>query len=153
MPIPEGWTDDLNIQIAPGHTLDELVDFILQAVVRRDDSSTIIAELVRNFGVSEDDAVLALDRACGGVFRAATGDPENCPDQQKDPVAWLGYQRCLREPSLFSAIFPQSSSTRRITQDGLQDERKDGWRKILLWLSGFVFALLFALWILLALRN
>src|SRR5215467_2075473 len=108
--VPEGWTDDMNIQIAAGHTLDKLVDFVLQAAMRGDDSSKTIAALVENFSVSEEDAALALDRACGGVVRAATRNPQNCPDRQKDPIAWLSYQRCLREPSIIGAIYPEFSS-------------------------------------------
>lgn len=110
MPLPAGWTDDMNIQVGPGQTLDQLVDFVLHATMRRDDSSTIIASLIKDFGLSEEDAALALDRACGGVVRAATGNPQNCPNQQKDPIAWLSYQRCLREPSIIPAVWPQYSA-------------------------------------------
>jgi hypothetical protein len=115
MPIPDGWTDDMNIQIGPGHTLDQLVDSILHAAMRRDDASKTVAALVEDFGVSEEDAALALDRACGGVVRAATGNPHNCPDKDKDPIAWLSYHRCLREPNIIAAIYPQFASTNRAT--------------------------------------
>jgi hypothetical protein len=37
----------MNIQIGPGRTLDQLVIFVLEAAVRRDDSSTIIAALIK----------------------------------------------------------------------------------------------------------
>jgi hypothetical protein len=43
--IPVGWTDDMNIQIAPDRTLDQLVDIVLQAAMRQDDSATTIAAL------------------------------------------------------------------------------------------------------------
>ena len=108
--VTEGWTDDMNIQIAADRTLDELVDFVLQAAMRRDDDAKTIAALVEHFKASEEDAALALDRACGGVVRAATRNPHNCPDQKKDPIAWLSYQRCLREPSIIGAIYPQFAS-------------------------------------------
>jgi len=113
--IPVDWTDDMNIQIGPGRTLDQLVDFVLRAAMCRDDSSTIAAALRRDFALSEEDAALALDRTCGGVIRAATRSPQNCPNQQKDPIAWLSYQRCSREPSIIVAIYPQFSSRTRNT--------------------------------------
>lgn len=110
MLVPAGWTDDMNIQIEPSRTLDQLVSFVLEAAMRRDDSSTIIAALIKDFGLSDEDAALALDRTCGGVVRAATGNPQNSPNPQKDPIAWLSYQRCSREPSIIAAIYPEYSS-------------------------------------------
>jgi hypothetical protein len=109
MTLPEGRTDpfDLSVKVAPGSTLEQLVDFILQALARNDPETMLMAKLVTGFGMSQEDATLAMDRACGGVVRAATGNPQNCPIQQQDPVAWLSFHRCLREPSLITAIYPQ----------------------------------------------
>ncbi len=104
---PDGWTDDLTIHVCPPLTLDELVEFVLQAEVRQVPSDATTAELVTRFGLSDEDAALAWDRALGGLVRAATGNPVNCPVREKDPVAWISYQRCLREPSLIAAIRPQ----------------------------------------------
>ena len=108
--ISEGWTDDLTIQVAPGRTLDELVEFVLQAEARKVASASTVAELVTQFGLSQDDAELAWDRSLGGLVRAATGNPANCPDEQNDPVAWISYHRSLREPALIAAIRPRYAS-------------------------------------------
>jgi hypothetical protein len=107
MRVPEGWTDDLNIAIAAGRTVEELVEVVLEAATRRDTTSTTIDRLMKEFGLSRPDAELALDRALGGVVRAATGQAENCPSKKKDPVAWTSYQRCLKAPGLIAAIYPQ----------------------------------------------
>ena len=105
--VPEGWTDDLTIHICPPQTLEELVEFVLQAEVRKVPSDATNAELVTRFGLSEEDAGLAWDRALGGLVRVATGNLANCPVREKDPVAWISYHRCLREPALIAAIRPQ----------------------------------------------
>jgi hypothetical protein len=105
--LPEGWTDDLRIHVCPLQTLEELVEFVLQAEVRKAPSDSTTADLVTKFRLSEEDARLAWDRALGGLVRAATGNPANCPVREKDPVAWISYQRCLREPALIAAIRPQ----------------------------------------------
>ena len=101
------WTDDLTIHVCAPQTLEELVEFVLQAEVRKVPSDQTTAELVSRFGLSEEDAVLAWDRSLGGLVRAATSNPANCPFREKDPVAWISYQRCLREPALITAIRPQ----------------------------------------------
>lgn len=113
MALPEGWTDDMNIQIPPGKTLDELVDRILEAAIRRDVMENVVSELVSPFGLSEEDATLAFDRACAGVVRAATGNPLNCPNREKDPIAWLVYQKCLKQPNIIAAVCPQFVSRKR----------------------------------------
>jgi hypothetical protein len=105
--IPEGWTDDLTIHVCPPQTLEELVEFVLQAEARKAPSDETAADLVTRFGLPEEDAGLAWDRALGGLVRAATGNPTNCPSREKDPVAWISYRRCLQEPALIAAIRPQ----------------------------------------------
>jgi hypothetical protein len=106
MAIPEGWTDDMSIQLPVGVTLDHVTDTILQGACAKKDFAAILAELVR-LGLSEDDAVLAYDRVHGGLVRAATESPASAPGKDKDPLAWTSYQRCLREPSLIAAIRPE----------------------------------------------
>jgi hypothetical protein len=103
--LPDGCTDDLTIHVCPPQTLEDLVEFILQAEVRKVPSAAIVAELVTKFGLSVEYAELAWDRTLGGLLRAATA--ANCPEQKKDPVAWISYQRCKREPALIAAIRPE----------------------------------------------
>jgi len=44
------------------------------------------------------------------MARAATGNPANRPDPDKDPVAWEGYQRASADPALVQAILPDRQS-------------------------------------------
>ncbi|HLX84227.1 MAG TPA: hypothetical protein VKR59_10030 [Terriglobales bacterium] len=118
--LPEGWTDDMNIAVPPGHTLDEVVDYVLEGTIRRDSAVIMIQHLKAAFGLSQSDAELALDRVCGGVVRAATGRATNCPAEDKDPLAFVSYQKCLKKPALITAIYPQFAKS-----------RKPWWRRLL----------------------
>jgi hypothetical protein len=104
--IPEGWTDDMSIVLPSGITLDKVVDVVLRSEANKEAHETIVAELVK-MGLTEDDALLAHDRALGGLVRAATRNPMNAPPQDKDPIAWTSYQHCLRGPAMIAAIRPQ----------------------------------------------
>lgn len=89
-PAP-GWTDDLTIRVAPGRTLDELVDFVIAAQGENRPAIEVLEALTRRFGLSFDDARLAVDRVGGG--RARAGNPSNEPDPAKDPIAYLSFRR------------------------------------------------------------
>jgi hypothetical protein len=96
--IPDGWTDDMRIDIPPPRTVEELVEFVLLAEAERTPPEATMAALVLEFGLSEEDADLAWDRTLGGKVRAGTTNPANEPDRTKDPVAWTSYHRCRRSP-------------------------------------------------------
>jgi hypothetical protein len=55
----------------------------------------VIAHVCEEFGLSIEDAELAIDRVYDGVVRAMTGDRANCPDRTKDPIAWRSFQRSI----------------------------------------------------------
>jgi hypothetical protein len=105
--IPEGWTDDMTIPLPPGRTVEEVVEFVLQAALCRTPDNETERLLAAEFQLSADDAALARDRSFGGLVRAATRNPENCPVRQKDPLAWESFQRGTRDPSLIARIYPQ----------------------------------------------
>ncbi|MFT3867620.1 MAG: hypothetical protein QM715_03875 [Nibricoccus sp.] len=91
--LPEGWTDDMRIPIAPGAQSEELVDIVFEAMLAFEVSDDVCRKLQTRFGLSLDDAMLALDRVPGGVVRAITANPANCPDKEKDPLAFIAYSR------------------------------------------------------------
>jgi hypothetical protein len=102
-------TEDLSIALPPGRTVDEIVDAVLRAELRKLPFDVLIAQLV-TLGLDQDDAMFAHDRVLGGVVRASTGDPQNAPPRDQDPIAWASYQRCLRDPSLVAALRPKKNS-------------------------------------------
>ena len=91
----DGWTDDMSVQLDPTQSIDELVNYILEANQVGRDHQILIADLVREFAISVEDAELSVDRVCGGVARAATGNRANCPNRTKDPIAWVSFQRTI----------------------------------------------------------
>jgi hypothetical protein len=90
--IPNGWTDDMNISLPPGHTVEELVKFVIeQGQLEIIDDENNEDKLVSTFGISPQDAELVRERVSGGMVRAALGNPYNKPDPIKDPFAYTSY--------------------------------------------------------------
>ena len=109
--LPEGWTDDMNIPLTDDLSLEKLVDYVFESTIRRDPPPTIVQNLSERFGLIQADAELALDRACGGAVRAATGRADNCPAKDKDPVAWFSYQKCINNPTSSQQSIPSLPSS------------------------------------------
>lgn len=92
---PDGWTDDLSLQLPADRTAEDLVDYIVAAEEQRRQHEMLVAELGVEFGLSDEEAELSVDRVCGGITRALTGNRANCPDRTKDPIAWTSFQRVI----------------------------------------------------------
>jgi hypothetical protein len=78
-----------------GHTLDELVEYSLAANQRGCQHEALIADLVTELGLSNEDAELSVDYGGSGIVRAATDPRANCPNRAKDPIAWASFQRTI----------------------------------------------------------
>ena len=89
------WTTDMNVSLPAGRTVEELVDDIMAAIRQGRVHDQVVAQARTQFGLSSDDAELAVDRVCGGMFRAQLGSPDNCPNRANDPIAWLSFQRTI----------------------------------------------------------
>lgn len=107
MSIPEGWTDDMNIPLPPGRTEDEVVSLVLTLALEGIGDEAIETGLQFAFALSPDDAALARDRVFGGIVRGATRNPGNRTDRQKDPLAWISFQRAMDDPSIVARLYPQ----------------------------------------------
>ena len=91
MTLPEGWTDDMSVRIAAGKTEEDLTLRIMSALRDRASTSDMMNICMEDFGLTEDDADLAIDRVHGGIVRAITCNPKNKPDKEKDPLAWHSF--------------------------------------------------------------
>jgi hypothetical protein len=83
------------VQLKGGRRVDELVDYIFAANQRGCQHESLIADLVTEFALSNEDAELSVDRVGGRIVRAATGNRANCPNRAKDPIAWASLQRTI----------------------------------------------------------
>jgi len=92
MPLPDGWTDDMNVTIRPDRTILELTRTVMERVRSFDGEPELVLATAREFGMSEGDAWLAFDRVQGGIIRALTTRLDNCPDRDKDPMAWHAFR-------------------------------------------------------------
>lgn len=88
----------MSIRLAPGVSERDLVLYLREAESARASRRDVLGVLTERFALSFDDARLAMDRAGGGVVRAASGNPANEPDPVKDPVAWTAYRLTLGLP-------------------------------------------------------
>jgi hypothetical protein len=62
MSVPEGWTDDMNIELPAERTLDEVVSLVISMSMKNAEQEEIEKTLVETIGLSQDDAALAWDR-------------------------------------------------------------------------------------------
>ena len=92
MNLPEGWTDDMNVTIRKGRTIQELARAVMGRLGEFEGESAIVSAIALEFEMSEADAWLAFDRVQGGIVRALTTRRDNCPKLEKDPVAWHAFQ-------------------------------------------------------------
>ena len=88
--MPPGWTDDCSVELPAGRKVDDVVDLVLACRREQRTHTATIAELT-TFGLSPDDADVAVDRVCGGLVRAGTGNSANKPSRKKDPLAFVSY--------------------------------------------------------------
>jgi hypothetical protein len=99
----------MSVLLPPNCTAADVVAFVLHAAMNGLPSPEIEQLLMSRFSLSSSDAALARDRVFGGLVRAATRNPLNCPSQEKDPLAWESYQCGTSDPALVARIFPQFS--------------------------------------------
>jgi hypothetical protein len=101
------WTDDLTVPLPPGRTPADVVDLIVRVATHPDAGDEVVRLLADEFQLSAEDAEFAYDRFCGGLVRAASRNPLNCPPADQDPLAWESFQRGMADPLLVARIYPQ----------------------------------------------
>jgi hypothetical protein len=104
--LPDGWTDDMSINLPPGRTNQQIVQHILSVMMSDEGSEKLLDTLVNEFQLSQEDAELAIDRTLGGVVRASTGNPLNRPHWAKDPLAAISYEMSMKDRQIIKKLRP-----------------------------------------------
>lgn len=86
-----GMTDDLSVNIKNGKSNKELTQVIMDFLLQGKDDDLMIKESMNLFGLSDDDANLAIDQVSSGIVGALTGYLEKKPNKNKDPIGWLSF--------------------------------------------------------------
>ena len=73
----------------------DLVSYTLALGERGISGPELETEIAREFSLSAEDSAVAVDRAFGGITRAATRNEANRLDPVKDPIAFESYRRAL----------------------------------------------------------
>ena len=105
--IPEGWTDDMTVPLLPNHTVDRIIDFVIQQALQGTSDAETENKLMAAFGFSSEESALVRDRVFGGIVRATTANKSNRPDSKKDPFAYASFNLALRNPSMIASLYPQ----------------------------------------------
>ena len=92
MTIPEGWTDDMSVEIIEGKTEEQLTLALMDSLRKRDSYEAMIGICTSAYGLTEDDSDLAIDRVQGGIVRALSCRIDNKPDAVKDPLAYWAFK-------------------------------------------------------------
>lgn len=87
----------MRISLTDEEELSSLVGLVMPKLLEHSDYEDTSKLIQERYKISEEDAELALDRIPGGAIRAITGNLQNCPDQSKDPLAFIAFQRVWKE--------------------------------------------------------
>lgn len=103
---PDGTADDFSatITLSAGVTYDAVVSYILDAARGNPVLDAVNDRLTKEFGLAPRDAVTAIDRCMGGIFRAMAARPELCPNLKQDPIAWHSFQMATANRAIIDDI-------------------------------------------------
>jgi hypothetical protein len=100
-----GSTFDCSVNLPHGGSVDEIVQLVLGCRRESIGYEATVAKLMM-YGLSHDDAEVAIDRVQGGLVRASTNNSSNEPDRTLDPLAYASYHRARVDRSLTALAAP-----------------------------------------------
>jgi hypothetical protein len=106
----EEWVDKtifrFTVELPQGVSCDALVAFILEKARGEPDLKLLLTQLAAQFQITEKQALTTIDRALGGVARAAALNPAACPDVSIDPVGCSAFIQASKDHSIIDAVYP-----------------------------------------------
>lgn len=106
----EEWGDgtvfQFRISLPKNVSNKDFVTFMLDRAVTDPDLDTFRSDIATTFGLNDEIALEAIDRALGGVARAASLNPLACPDDAIDPVGAGAFRIASANLGIISAIYP-----------------------------------------------
>lgn len=106
----EEWVDETVFQFAvplpDGMFYYDLAKRIVAHGIGHPDLDALQQEISKDFLISIQDALTAIDRVLGGICRAATLWPPACPDLRIDPVAAAAFVLASDDHTILDSIFP-----------------------------------------------
>lgn len=106
----EEWVDPTVFRfttvLPAGASYQDLADCILRAARTRPDLDRLQKRIASQYALSQAHALTSIDRALGGVVRAAALNPLASPDAAIDPVAAAAYALATADPTIIDSIYP-----------------------------------------------
>jgi hypothetical protein len=106
----EEWVDETNFQFQPTLKNSEAIQSLAQQIVAqaRDnpDLDALLRELTSKFALLDGEALSAVDRALGGVVRAAGRNHRSRPNSIDDPVAAAAFDFTMQDETILDDIYP-----------------------------------------------
>jgi hypothetical protein len=93
MNIPSDWTDDVSVNLKQGKSYEELTFILMDSIRNKGKLEAVLLICTDEFGLSNEEGELAIDRVQGGIIRAISCNPKNKPDKVKDPMAWYSFNK------------------------------------------------------------
>ena len=106
----EEWVDERHFRFLPtlndANAIELLALTIITKARKHPDQGALIGELTTKFSLPDGEALTAIDRALGGVVRAASQNLEARPSSIDDPVAAASFDIAMLDERVIDDIYP-----------------------------------------------
>ncbi len=113
----EEWVDETSFRFQPTLKNAEATRSLAQDIVilarQVPDQEALLRELTSKFALPDGEALSAVDRALGGVARAASRNPSSRPSPMDDPVAAATFDLAMQDEGILDDIYPDWRAWRR----------------------------------------
>jgi hypothetical protein len=113
----EEWVDETSFRFQPTLKNPEAIRSLAQKIIiqarQAPDQDALLRELTSKFALPDGEALSAVDRALGGVARAASRNLGSRPSSIDDPVAAATFDLAMQDEGILDDIYPEWRAWRR----------------------------------------